>query len=208
MIRYINPFPPIGENRIWREEYISERIKQVPELKWKKLGKLVPANIAKLRGNPGLYIFSLNGLLAKLSPNQSSYHSVVYIGKASALKDRLNDYLADKRAVKRFSTSKRKIRDNVKSMFQEYDNELVVYYTYLSPDEIGRIEDILIQIFDPIFNFEQRLKGELFERHESFLNATFVEDGNRAFAVSKEQAVPISENPSSSYILGDEESAF
>nr|VFJ61244.1 MAG: hypothetical protein BECKDK2373C_GA0170839_108715 [Candidatus Kentron sp. DK] len=156
-------YPLIGSSRIWKEEFIRERISRLPVLNWELLGKLVTTNVEVIPNCPGIYLFVRKSALDDISPfSNPLYPAIVYVGRSRELKRRLMDYVKDKRAVKSYRTFNRKIRDSIKLMFKEFDDGLDVYYSICSPDDLVIAEDILIKILDPVFNAEQKLKEDDF----------------------------------------------
>ena len=169
---YFNPFPPIGYRRVWSKEYIDSRRKSIDyNVVWKNLGKLVSVNIDCLAPFPGIYSFVIKYPLLEQVPIK--LNEVIYIGKSTNIKKRFQDYLADKKNVEKKSRLKMKVRDNIKIMFEEYGNNIDVYYAEIPPDRITNIEDIYIQILDPILNSSQKLDEDKFISYESTLAASF-----------------------------------
>jgi len=168
----VNPFPNLGTTRIWTEEYIQHRINSLEKIDWICIGKLIPENLNTLSNCSSIYCFVRSSAIENLSPTENNaYPLIVYIGQTKKIRSRLKEYLKDKRAIQRYSTSSRNIRDGIKNMFSEYGDNLTVYYAICKPDELRKVEDILIQLFDPVFNFEQRLNEGDFNEYSRVITA-------------------------------------
>lgn len=177
MDEYCNPFPPIGLRRVWSKVYIENRVRSIDcKVNWEKLGKLVSSNIKNMRSFPGIYAFVVCHPNSKQLPIKLS--EVIYIGKSLDIKKRFSDYISDKKEVDKKSRLNISVRDNIRIMFEEYGSELEVFYAKAPPDRIANIEDIYIQILDPILNSGQKLDEEKFVNFETELKAMFnnVED--------------------------------
>ena len=180
MENYFNPFPPVGYRRVWSKEYIENRKSSIDcDVKWCKLGKLVSANINSINDCPGVYAFIVK--YPKIQELPVILEEVLYIGKSLQIKKRFNDYLSDKKDVARKSNLRSNVRDNIRLLFNEYENNIEVYYAELPPDRIANIEDIYIQILDPILNSSQKLDEDKFISYESSIGASFEEGDEVAF---------------------------
>lgn len=164
----------IGTYRVWDElfvEFSSSKIAFLQKLNWEKLGRLTAQRIeVRAPREPGIYAFIRESQSETLSPCKT-YPLIVYIGKASNIQSRLNAYVKDKSAVSTFRASEKKVRSGIRNMFRAYGDKLDVYFARCPATEITAIEDILIQIFDPLFNEAQKLPYEIPEEHE--ISATF-----------------------------------
>jgi len=173
MTEFINPFPPLGQVRVWREEYLQAVSKSIPDLTWKNFGTIAKVNLDSCPKCSGVYAFVWHSSIGCLTPFAFPSSSIVYVGRAENLRKRINDYIDDKKAIERHRTSERKIRDPISIMLREYGSKLELFYTEIEPGKIVHYEDTLIKLFDPIFNTEQKLKQELFENFEEHLAASF-----------------------------------
>lgn len=173
-------FPEIGVSRLWQESYIASRLSNLPGLEWKKLGKLTKNRLNDGLDAPGVYCFVRVSDVEKVVPFESGYPLVVYVGKARKIGARLDDYIKDKRCVKRHRSSERKVRDGVRRMFLEYKDELIVYYSFVDPSLVDTVESVLIQVLDPVFNDVQKLDSVDFDQYNDVVSAS-IEDSYSAF---------------------------
>lgn len=207
----MNPFPPVGIRRVWSSDYIENRDSALDSISgvmnWTKLGKLVSVNVESMRDFPGVYAFVVNYPTINKLPVELS--EVLYIGKSSNVKVRFKEYLSDKKEVFQLAPSKKKIRDNIRVLFSEYKDSIIVYYAESPPDALAAIEDIFIQILDPILNSTQKLSEEHFINYEEAIRATFSDEEN---AFESEVAQPLTHKDISkltfSSTLGEPEDAF
>lgn len=209
MNNYCNPFPPIGLRRVWRKEYIEKRKGSIDcDINWSRLGKLVSGTINNINKFPGIYAFVVKHPDAIKLP--VSLDEVIYVGKSTNIKSRLLEYVSDKKEVNRISRRRIKVRDNIKIMFEEYGDSIEVYYAELPPDRIANIEDIYIQILDPILNSEQKLDKDKFESYENSIGASFspVEKAFDTDTVNDDNLEPESSILSFISALGKPEDAF
>lgn len=209
--KYINPFPPIGIRRMWSKEYIQSRSRLIDiDVKWTCIGKLLTQNIDVMRDYPGLYSF------VATAPNVNNLpidlREILYVGKADCVKKRLYEYIDDKKCTKLLASSKRKVRDNIRILFQEYGDDILVYCCEVPQDLITTFEDAFIQIIDPMLNSNQRLNEDTFINYEKsvsadFLDATpaFLEDVNLFLP---KQLIDDSNEPIFTSALGNPVNAF
>ena len=179
------PFPNIGHSRIWPENFIIHQSEKLPELKWIPLGKLTRANIKKTPNCSGIYIFTRKSQLETLHPCKNNYPLVVYIGKSNKIRDRLTSYLLDKKDISK-AVSSREVRDNVIKMFRAYNDNLNIYIATISPENVCMTEDILIQLFDPVFNVDQKLNEAHYNAYNDHISASF-EDAHDAYIEQNQQ---------------------
>ena len=92
-------------------------------------------------------------------------------------------------------------------MLTEYSSSLDVYYTVISPENLKSYEDILIKIFDPIFNTEQRLKEQVCNEYEKSISAKLC-DAEEAFSQINMDKTTYNTNNKLSASLGFPEKAF
>lgn len=207
--KLITPFPIIGETRVWTEQFIQKSISTLPEINWEHIGKLSLPKLDLIPNSPGIYTFVRKSMIEKVSPLKSnSYPLIVYIGKTSNLQARLKDYIDDRRSIERYRSSTRKIRDSVRVMFTEYNDENIdIYYALCSPEKLAMLEDILIQLFDPIFNSRQRLNNDDFDRYEEAITANFM-PGVDAYKEDEDITFSDKTEVSTNYQIGSPEPAF
>ena len=182
-MKFINPFPPVGTSRVWREEYIHYLADDLEDLSWKFYGKFIKKNLSQCPDRPGVYAFIREHSANRLTPQQGKVSSIVYVGQGRNLRVRINEYLSDLKSVQATRTTKRKVRDSVRVMFEEYDDKLSLFYCVLPPEKIIHYEDYLIKIFDPIFNRNQRLNEDDYKSSEYSIPAS-LGDAEEGFSES------------------------
>lgn len=169
---YFNPFPPVGYRRVWSNEYIENRKNSIDyKIKWNKLGKLVSANVDNISACPGIYAFVVK--YPRIDELPVTLDEVLYIGKSLNIKKRFAEYISDRNKVVRKSKLKSNVRDNIRVLFSEYENTIEAYYAEAPPDRIANLEDIYIQILDPILNSSQKLDEDKFISYENSIDASF-----------------------------------
>lgn len=150
----INPFPPLGEMRIWKTSYLRRRLSNVPNLKWETLPSLNSDIINRhVPTTYGVYIFVRINIYPQLNiaPIQTGY--ICYVGKSENLRNRMLEYYDI--VVNEKCTA----RPKVKEMFLNchYNEDLKICYALCSPESYSHVEDTLIQAIDPIFCTSSRL---------------------------------------------------
>ena len=201
-------FPIIGCSRIWTEEFIREKIDQLPCLNWKPLGKFVTSNVEVIPNCSGVYCFVRKSIIDSISPfSNPSYPAIVYVGQGSNLRVRLMDYIKDKSAINRHAISTRKIRDSIRVMYEEYGDDLDVFCAICNPKDLSVVEDTLIKIFDPVFNTGQKLNEDDFVRYEKVIGASLGQ-AVEAYSAQDEKDDDFGKTVDMSYGLGRPEPAF
>lgn len=185
---FVNAFPPLGEVRVWSEHYINYVANDLPDLNWERFGKLRAIQLQTTPKCSGLYMFVWGNSQARLTPFKTGIPTVVYVGRSENIQARIKSYIDDFCSIKQFRSSERKIRDSIKVMLKEYGASLEIFYCIIEPSKITHYEDVLIKIFDPIFNTEQRLKRENFEEFER------VYVGRISFSGKEEEKINEDEN--------------
>ncbi len=110
---------------------------------------------------------------------------IIYVGKSVRLKDRFNEYISDKKEASKVAKRVSPLRDNIRILFQEYGNQIDVYYAQLPPDRLTAFEDYFIQVLDPILNSSQKLDEDSFVNYENAITAN-LESGHEAFVEIEE----------------------
>lgn len=133
---------------------------------WTLIGELNKILVGiKVPEESGLYVFTVSGASSKIAPPNAS-EVVVYIGRATNLRKRLNDYIADRKSALGPLSHQKKVRSGIKMMFREYHKHLNVYICTRPEIDLLIIEDIMIKIYDPIFNQQQKISFEIPESEE------------------------------------------
>ena len=201
----IDSFPLIGKNRIWTENFITSKSERLSSFKlsWEKIGKLSRIKETTASSAPCIYFFVRHSKIESILPMQGKYPLVVYVGRTNCLKRRISEYNNDYESVMNNTSHLKKVRDNIKVMFKEYEDNLDFYYSICKPDDLVSVENLLIQIFDPIFNEVDKLSRDDFSRYDAF-----------RIKESLEIEEPINKDNKNSiqklknYILGDAKEAF
>ncbi len=124
----------------------------VPILKWeyyqavnKKFTKFVPST-------PGVYYFYTEAYSSYIK----NHFEVLYIGVASrSIQDRFRAYLSEK-------DGKKKSREMVEKMFADFQGNLSFACAEVNAYDLSLIEQKLIEVFDPIYNKELKLREKDF----------------------------------------------
>jgi hypothetical protein len=208
MTTYINPFPPLGSHRVWTEQYLKRVTSNIDKLKWKKYGKLQKVHLDVTPKCSGLYMFVWTSKQSNLTPFDA-YRNIVYIGQSTNIRKRIQEYIQEKKLIESYtsSTKKNRIRDNIKVMLTEYKDGLDVYYVKVDPHNIISYEDILIKVFDPIFNTEQRLKENVCNEYENSISAELCNE-EEAFLPTMDKLTHNANNNKVCASLGDPTKAF
>lgn len=180
-------YPEIGSLRVWEEEFINLRLSSLPSLSWKKLGKLASANLNEGLEAPGIYCFVRRSKIDEITPYESGFPLVVYIGKAKRIGTRLEEYIKDKKSIALHRSSERAVRSGIKTMFREYNDNLIIYYSFVEPSQLDSVESTLIQLFDPIFNEAQKLDSIDFDQYNEVVTAHLDESYSAFEAPPKEK---------------------
>lgn len=153
---------PIGTHRTWDEDYIKCCVEFLkPHITWGCITKLTSAVLnAKVPDRGGIYIFIRKSILEDFLPLQR-FPQVVYIGRTKNLQSRLSDYLADRRAVELKANKKRNVRPAIVRMFSTFKENLEIYFFECPENKQVVYEDVLIKLFDPIFNECQKYSCEI-----------------------------------------------
>lgn len=182
--KIIDPFPPVGEMRVWGADYLSSRAedtKLISGLKWEKVCAILQKYSYQLPETSGVYLIVRTDPYRWLAGiNMFSY--VVYVGKTENLRDRFKCYCRDKTNSNKTIKKNLSLRKEIDKMFSECGDNLVYFYSEVRSSLISDVERNLIEICDPMFNTEHRISEEKVKKelYGSVLKAT-IEEGAPAF---------------------------
>jgi hypothetical protein len=155
---------PIGSMRLWGEEFVDVCVQRinVPTI-WTRIGEVNAINIKiKAPESSGIYAFVRLSRIEELAPVKS-YPLIVYIGLAKDIRRRLLQYVGEKRTAFRYTAGSTKQRSGIRSMFRTYRDSLDMYFFECNEIDLVSVEDLLIKLFDPIFNEDQKISTEITE---------------------------------------------